>query len=163
MVVHIGYSTSIDDKYEKLLNGDIVIETQDSKKKFTSRDYVTFWNALKKKNGFGEIDESLPQEHNSGCAVCGEYLIQAPGRDVECVVDGCCVTKHGTITNIRDNEDQVREDMIEYFGPQGPGPGKRNDPIELAVRAGLQCPNGHWVCSDCLTFNRDEIPTESPN
>jgi hypothetical protein len=48
--------------------------------------------------------------------------------------------------------------MKEYFGSEGPGAGKTAEPMELAIRAGIHCPNNHWVCADCLTFNREEIP-----
>lgn len=50
--------------------------------------------------------------------------------------------------------------MEQYFGPNGAGEGKSNNPIELAIRAGIHCPNNHWVCTDCLVYNRENIPEE---
>jgi len=158
VTVHIGYGKNNKNKYDKLIQDDIVIQSPNTNKKLTQEDYFKLWDKLKNKNSFGNIDSSLPQEKNSACAVCGEYLVTIPAIDAECQVEGCKNTKHHTINHIKDNEDEIRKDMIEYFGPNGAGDGKRNEPIELAIRAGIHCPNGHWVCSDCLTFNRDRIP-----
>jgi len=160
-ITHIGYVDSpMQDKYEQLLTGDIVIQTRNSVKRLSQPDYLKLWDVLKEKESFGVVRSHVPQESNSGCAVCGEFLITIPAIDAECAVPGCPRTKHGSIEYLRENEEEVRKEMEEFFGPEGAGHGKRNDPIELAVRNSLQCPNDHWVCSDCLTFNRDEIPSE---
>lgn len=157
VIAHIGYSKKDYDKYDKLIEGDIVIETPKSKKKLSQRDYFNLWNKLKDKNNFGNINNEVPQKNNEACAVCGEYLITVPAIDAECVVENCHNTKHNTIKDIQQNEDEIRKDMEMYFGPDGPGVGKTNEPFELAIRAGIHCPNGHWVCSDCLSFRRSEL------
>jgi hypothetical protein len=159
-IAHIGYGDPDKDSYKKLLEDDIVIQTKKSTKRLSQEDYLELWSSLKNKNGFGVVDSNVPQNQNSACAVCGEYLVTAPAIDAECVVPDCSNTKHGAIHNIMENKEEIRKDMEEYFGPDGAGEGKSNDPIELAIRAGIHCPNNHWVCTDCLTFDRKKILTE---
>lgn len=156
-IVHIGYGKNNKNKYDKLIEDDIVIETSKSKKKLSQEDYFKLWDKLKNKDTFGNIDPDLPQKNNSACAVCGEYLITVPAINAECYVDDCRNTKHGKIKSIKENEDEIRKQMEEYFGPEGAGHGKQNEPIELAIRAGLHCPNNHWVCAECLTSNRSGL------
>ena len=156
-VAHIGYGDKNKNKYDKLLEDDIVIETGKTNKKLSQEDYFKLWDKLKDKDNFGKINPNVPQENNSACAVCGEYLITVPAINAECMVEDCNNTKHDKIKHIKENEDEIRKQMEDYFGPEGAGQGKKNEPIELAVRAGIHCPNNHWVCADCLTFNRDKI------
>jgi len=160
IIAHIGYGKNNKNKYDKLLEDYIVIETQKSKKKLSQEDYFKIWDKLKRKDNFGNVNSEIPQENNSACAVCQEYLITVPAIDAECIVEGCDNTKHKKINDIKENEDEIRKQMKDYFGPSGAGKGKKNEPIELAIRAGIHCPNNHWVCTHCLTFDREKIPSE---
>lgn len=155
VVAHIGYGDPAKDNYEKLLEDDIVIESDGTNRRLSQSDYLAVWDKLRTKPGFGELDPHAPPEENFGCAICEEYLVTVPGVDAEC--EGCHTTKHETIRSFSEHRDQIRADMEAAFGGDGIGPGKRNDPIELAIRAGLHCPNGHWVCSDCLVNRRDRL------
>lgn len=160
VVAHIGYGNPKKDEYEKILDDDIVIQTPETRKRLSQEQYLELWTSLKNKDGFGIIESDVPQENNSACAVCGEYLITVPGIDAQCYVPNCTNTKHNKINYIKDNGQEIKKEMEQYFGPDGAGEGKSNNPIELAVRAGIHCPNNHWVCSDCLTYNREKIPQE---
>lgn len=155
---HIGYGDNQKGDYQKLLEDDIVIQSENGNKRLSQEDYLELWGSLKEKDNFGVIEDGVPQQNNSACAVCGEYLITVPAVDSKCIVPNCNNTKHNAINNIKENHNEIKKEMEAYFGPKGAGEGKSNNPIELAIRAGIHCPNDHWVCSDCLTFNRNEIP-----
>jgi hypothetical protein len=94
VVAHIGYGDEEKNVYDKLLKDDIVIQTKENKKRLAQEDYFKLWDSLKEKDGFGAVDKNLPQEENSACAVCGEYLITVPALDAECLVPNCSNTKH---------------------------------------------------------------------
>lgn len=61
-VAHIGYDKSDKNAYEKLLTGDIVIQTKSKTKRLSQKDYLKLWGSLKEKDGFGVIDSNIPQK-----------------------------------------------------------------------------------------------------
>lgn len=148
-IVHGGYTDEDIDDFERLIKGDIVLEFGNGNlRRMSQEGWFKLWNKLES-DGWGGL------HGDTGCAVCDRQLVGAPAIEGECEV--CGADKHKKIEEISENREEIKKEMEEFFGPQGPGPGKTNEPIELAVRAGLHCPAGHWVCSDCLTFRRGEI------
>jgi len=87
--VHVGYGDPEKDMYEKLLSGDIRLDTATGARRLSQSAYFELWQSLKDRPEYGFVDPSLAQEENGGCAVCGEFLITVPG------VAGTCQLPRG--------------------------------------------------------------------
>ncbi|WP_336360146.1 hypothetical protein [Haladaptatus sp. ZSTT2] len=145
VTVHIGYDDTLTDELDKLLDGDIVIES-DTNYRLSQAEWFKLWDTLSRR---------LPDEHAMGkdptqtmeCAYCKRSLVPIPAIDAECMV--CGKSKVETARRIADGEHPIDRDDYEEELADDP-----EDPIVLALRAGLICPEGHWVCTDCLVNRR---------
>lgn len=144
--IHIGYS---DHKtwYEKLVHGDIILSS-DEDRRFSQMKFFELWDTLEKQ-GYGNIPGPGYSGDEMGCYKCDRGLMCLPSIDATC--PGCGEVKSDKIKEIWENRDLIEEEMKIFEEEYGEfGPGKEAKPVEIALRVGLICPEGHWICSDCL-------------
>ncbi|WP_338729874.1 hypothetical protein [Haladaptatus sp. DJG-WS-42] len=146
VTVHVGYDDALSDELDKLLEGDIVIESE-TKYRLSQAEWFDLWDSLSRK---------LPDEHAMGkdpartmeCAYCKRSLVPIPAIDTDCMV--CGKSKVETTIRLAAGESPIDRDEYEQeLAADDP-----EDPLVLALRSALICPEGHWVCTDCLVNRR---------
>lgn len=138
--LHVGYLQDGDNWFDQMMNGQMVFEVNGEGRSYSPKDWLVAWDRLEEeglRNTGGDL----------GCDVCGRGLTTVPGVDAECAE--CGTTKHEEIREIWQERQRIQEEMEHWEETRGFGAGKRPDPREIAARLGLQCPEGHWICTDC--------------
>ncbi|MFC6799834.1 MULTISPECIES: hypothetical protein [unclassified Haladaptatus] len=146
VTVHVGYDATLDAEKDRLLEGDMVLES-DTKYRISQAEWFELWDSLAKKLPDEEAMGKDPSE-TMECASCKRPLFPIPAIDTDCLV--CEKSKVETTSRIADGAPPIERDEYE----QELADDDREDPITLALRSGLICPEGHWVCTDCLVHRR---------
>lgn len=124
------------------MEGDIIVDDGSNIRRLDQENWWKLWDVLEERGW-----HTLPSP--DGCHVCRREIELAPAIEGECHY--CGIDKHEKFWEIYENQERIQEEMELYEREYGDfGPGKTTNPIELALRVCLQCPDGHWVCSDCL-------------
>lgn len=145
VTVHFGVG-EYDTWIEALEEGDVVFDIDGGGSRRYSQE-----GALR---ALQVLDEKIETPPERGCRVCDAPMIPLGAIDGECI--DCGVSKRHEVRDIWENREQVREEMQMFEEEYGSfGPGKQAEPVEIGVRSALTCPNGHYICSDCL-MRRDQ-------
>ncbi|MFC6733894.1 hypothetical protein [Haladaptatus sp. GCM10025893] len=98
VTVHVGYDATLDAEKDRLLEGDMVLES-DTKYRISQAEWFELWDSLAKKLPDEEAMGKDPSE-TMECASCKRPLFPIPAIDTDCLV--CEKSKVETTSRIAD-------------------------------------------------------------